>query len=90
MIEFQTAPAALPDGQRVYAVGDVHGCLERLVALHEAIAAAIAEELAAEASERMHGGVGALDQRGRRSEGDRSRGKMAGEAGVQFGCARAQ
>ena len=33
----------LPPGQRVYAVGDVHGCLDRLVALHEQIA----EDLAA-------------------------------------------
>jgi serine/threonine protein phosphatase 1 len=38
MIEFVSAPATLPPGQRVYAIGDVHGCLERLVALHEAVA----------------------------------------------------
>jgi serine/threonine protein phosphatase 1 len=38
MIEFVTAPATLPPGQRVYAIGDVHGCLERLAALHEQIA----------------------------------------------------
>ena len=43
MTEFVTAPATLPEGQRVYAIGDVHGCLERLVALH----AAIAEDIAA-------------------------------------------
>jgi serine/threonine protein phosphatase 1 len=49
MIEFQSAPAALPDGQRVYAVGDVHGCLERLVALHEAIAQDMAERPAEDA-----------------------------------------
>ena len=30
MIDFIPAPASLPPGQRVYAVGDVHGCLERL------------------------------------------------------------
>ena len=35
MIEFTAAPATLPAGERVYAVGDVHGCLDRLVALHE-------------------------------------------------------
>jgi len=29
----------LPDGLRVYAVGDIHGCLDQLVDLHEAIAA---------------------------------------------------
>jgi serine/threonine protein phosphatase 1 len=43
MISFATAPASLPPGQRVYAVGDVHGCLDRLQALH----ALIAEDLAA-------------------------------------------
>jgi serine/threonine protein phosphatase 1 len=43
MIDFIPAPASLPPGQRVYAVGDVHGCLERLEAMH----ALIAEDLAA-------------------------------------------
>jgi len=43
MIEFVTAPASLPADQRVYAVGDVHGCFERLVAMHEQIAADLAE-----------------------------------------------
>jgi serine/threonine protein phosphatase 1 len=43
MIEFTAAPATLPPGERVYAVGDVHGCLDRLVALHEMIAEDIAE-----------------------------------------------
>lgn len=33
------APAALPPGQRIYAVGDVHGCLDQLDALHRAIGA---------------------------------------------------
>lgn len=32
------APAALPDGRRVYAIGDVHGCAERLRRLHDHIA----------------------------------------------------
>lgn len=36
------APAALPPGERVYAVGDVHGCLEQLTAMHAAIAADLA------------------------------------------------
>ena len=36
------APATLPDGQRVYAIGDVHGCDDRLAAMHAAIAADLA------------------------------------------------
>jgi serine/threonine protein phosphatase 1 len=47
MIELITAPATLPPGERVYAVGDVHGCLDRLVALHEMIA----EDMAARPAE---------------------------------------
>ncbi len=42
MIDLFPAPAALPPGRRVYAVGDVHGCAGQLAALH----AAIAEDLA--------------------------------------------
>ena len=33
------APGRLPEGLRVYAIGDVHGCAGRLTALHAAIAA---------------------------------------------------
>ena len=47
MIEFAAAPAVLSPGQRVYAVGDVHGCMDRLAALHEMIAEDIAERPAA-------------------------------------------
>src|SRR5579863_3185601 len=43
MIDFVSAPATLPPGQRIYAIGDIHGCLDRLAALHEQIA----EDLAA-------------------------------------------
>jgi serine/threonine protein phosphatase 1 len=43
MVDFIQAPATLPPGQRVYAIGDVHGCLDRLEAIH----ALIAEDLAA-------------------------------------------
>ena len=43
MVELLPAPATLPPGQRIYAVGDVHGCFERLVAMHEQIAADLAE-----------------------------------------------
>jgi len=38
MIDFAPAPAAIPPDQRVYAIGDVHGCLDRLAAVHEQIA----------------------------------------------------
>ncbi|HJS86337.1 MAG TPA: metallophosphoesterase family protein [Acetobacteraceae bacterium] len=41
MIAFP-APASLPRGQRVYAIGDVHGCLDELRALHRAVAQDIA------------------------------------------------
>ena len=38
MIRFAPAPAALPPGQRIYAVGDVHGCAGMLDRLHGLIA----------------------------------------------------
>ena len=38
MPEFVPAPAVLPPGRRVYAVGDVHGCAARLDGLHDLIA----------------------------------------------------
>ena len=38
MPSFQPAPAALPAGRRVYAIGDIHGCARQLAALHGAIA----------------------------------------------------
>jgi serine/threonine protein phosphatase 1 len=40
--EFQPAPASLPAGHRVYAVGDIHGCDSRLAELHGLIAADLA------------------------------------------------
>jgi serine/threonine protein phosphatase 1 len=42
MTEFSAAPATLPPGHRIYAVGDIHGCMDRLAALHELIAEDIA------------------------------------------------
>ncbi|HWX50104.1 MAG TPA: metallophosphoesterase [Roseomonas sp.] len=42
MIAFRPAPASLPAGQRVYAVGDIHGCAARLSLLHAQIAADLA------------------------------------------------
>ena len=43
MIAFLPAPASLPEGERVYAVGDIHGCLDRLISLHRLIANDIAD-----------------------------------------------
>jgi serine/threonine protein phosphatase 1 len=43
MIDLFPAPAVLPPGQRVYAIGDVHGCIDRLAALHEQIAEDLAD-----------------------------------------------
>lgn len=37
------SPASLPSGRRVYAIGDVHGCLDQLQALHAMIAHDLAE-----------------------------------------------
>jgi serine/threonine protein phosphatase 1 len=42
MIDLVPAPALLPPGRRVYAIGDIHGCLTQLVALHAAIASDLA------------------------------------------------
>lgn len=41
-MKLQQAPATLPPGRRVYAIGDIHGCASRLWALHQAIAADLA------------------------------------------------
>jgi serine/threonine protein phosphatase 1 len=49
MIDFVTAPATLPPGQRIYAIGDIHGCLDPLQALHQAIAQDLAARPAADA-----------------------------------------
>jgi serine/threonine protein phosphatase 1 len=37
-MEIIPAPASLPPGQRIYAIGDVHGCADRLALMHGAIA----------------------------------------------------
>jgi len=37
MIELSPAPARLPPGRRVYAIGDIHGCAAQLANLHELI-----------------------------------------------------
>ncbi|MBY0335072.1 MAG: serine/threonine protein phosphatase [Acetobacteraceae bacterium] len=36
-MEWQDAPGRLPPGERVYAIGDVHGCADRLRALHRVV-----------------------------------------------------
>jgi serine/threonine protein phosphatase 1 len=38
MIELSPAPARVPAGQRVYVIGDIHGCDQQLADLHEIIA----------------------------------------------------
>lgn len=42
MITLSLAPATLPAGQRIYAVGDVHGCDDRLALMHRLIATDLA------------------------------------------------
>jgi serine/threonine protein phosphatase 1 len=43
MIELSQAPAILPPGRRIYAIGDIHGCARQLANLHEVIAEDLAE-----------------------------------------------
>ena len=49
MITPTLAPASLPEGVRVYAIGDVHGCAGRLQALHRMIARDLADRPVADA-----------------------------------------
>ena len=48
MIDLIPAPATLPPGQRVYVIGDIHGCLEQLRSLHDQIAEDMAARPAAD------------------------------------------
>jgi serine/threonine protein phosphatase 1 len=48
MMTLTLAPASLPPGQRVYAVGDVHGCDDRLAMMHQLIRADLAARPVAE------------------------------------------
>jgi serine/threonine protein phosphatase 1 len=43
-VDSQLAPGRLPEGRRIYAIGDVHGLLDRLVTLHWKIAADLAAQ----------------------------------------------
>jgi serine/threonine protein phosphatase 1 len=43
MIAWQDAPASLPEGERIYAIPDIHGALSKLRALHGMIAADLVE-----------------------------------------------
>jgi serine/threonine protein phosphatase 1 len=49
MIDLTPAPATLPPGRRIYAIGDIHGCNRQLGALHDLIAADLAERPVASA-----------------------------------------
>jgi serine/threonine protein phosphatase 1 len=66
MISLDTAPARLPPGKRVYAIGDVHGCLDQLSTLHALIAADLAHR-PIDAPELVH--LGDLVDRGLDSAG---------------------
>src|ERR1700677_663581 len=41
-IRFLRAPGRMPRGRRAYAIGDIHGCREKLVTLHHLIATDLA------------------------------------------------
>ena len=43
MISLSAAPARLPEGRRIYAIGDIHGCDVQLGDLHEIIAEDLAQ-----------------------------------------------
>jgi serine/threonine protein phosphatase 1 len=62
----QPAPGWVTPGRRIYAVGDVHGCAERLDALHALIAADLAKRPVADAR-LVH--LGAFIDRGADSAG---------------------
>src|SRR2546423_15633752 len=43
MPSWTPAPATLPPGRRLYAVGDAHGCASRLAAMHRLVESDLAE-----------------------------------------------
>jgi serine/threonine protein phosphatase 1 len=50
MINQRSAPASLPPGERVYAIGDVHGCIDKLQDMHHRIASDLAKRPVAHAT----------------------------------------
>ena len=71
-MELSKAPASLPPGRRVYAIGDIHGCARQLDALHDLIA----RDLAARPVERpllLH--IGDYVDRGADTKGVGGRGQ---------------
>jgi serine/threonine protein phosphatase 1 len=50
MVNHSLAPATLPPGRRIYAIGDVHGCADRLAAMHALIAADLRDRPVARAT----------------------------------------
>jgi serine/threonine protein phosphatase 1 len=49
MIELSQAPASLPLGRRIYAIGDIHGCARQLATLHDTITRDLADRPVASA-----------------------------------------
>ncbi len=49
MVTSSLAPASLPAGSRIYAIGDVHGCRDQLADMHAQIAADLAARPVADA-----------------------------------------
>jgi serine/threonine protein phosphatase 1 len=77
MVTPSLAPAVLPPGERIYAIGDVHGCADQLDDLHRQIATDLAARPVADATV-IH--LGDYIDRGPDSAGvlDRLRHKLAG------------
>jgi hypothetical protein len=50
MINQRLAPASLPPGERIYAIGDVHGCIDKLQDMHHLIVADLATRPVAHAT----------------------------------------
>src|SRR3954447_23237116 len=53
-ITLSRAPAVLPSGRRVYAIGDIHGCDAQVATLHEVIAEDLARRPVEEEAVLVH------------------------------------